>query len=471
MNDKAIAAPKLRRPPLLQLILLACAQFIVALDYNIIYIALPEIGQALHFSAASLQWVISAYAIGFGGFLLLGGRAADKLGHRRMFILGLSLFGAASLLGGFTPNAGLLIAARLLQGIGAAFLTPATLSLINITFAEGRERNKALAVWGAAGSGGLAVGALLGGALTAWVGWQWVLFVMIPLTVLAIIGARHLLVKDAFIKRTTKGFDILGALLATLSSVALVFSLIQGPQIGWLSYQTITGFVASIVLLTALVLLERKSRNPLIPLKLLRNNSLLTSIAVILIFQAMLGGGYYLLTIFLQVILGYSALLAGLAFLPVTIASMIGSFKMTPYLLSKHGVRPVLFGGMLVTGLGFLILIWGMQQDGSLWLLLPGLIIWGLGGGVTFPTMFIAAASGVKPDEQGIASAIASTSQQIGGAIGLALLIALATAHVSSFENTEQSVILQGLHMAGIVGGILAVAGAFLAWAMKKDTN
>ncbi|HYG84433.1 MAG TPA: MFS transporter [Verrucomicrobiae bacterium] len=467
MKSNKDAVPKNKRK-FLQLALLAFAQFIIAVDYNIMYVALPDIGQALHFTAASLQWIVSAYAIGFGGFLLLGGRAADKLGHRRIFLLGLGLFGVASLVGGFATDGGLLIAARFVQGIGAALLTPATLSLISTTFTEGGERNKALAIWGAAGSGGLAAGAVLGGVLTSWLGWQWVLFVMVPMALAAAIGAIRWLASDVITERSRQGFDALGAILATGGSMSLVFALIQGPEVGWLAFQTLAALLLSALLMTLLVYLERTAKHPLIPLDLFRNKSVLTSIAVILVFQATLGGAYYLLTIFLQTILGYDALQAGVAFLPITLVSMVSSLKITPYLLQKYGMKLTLFMGMLVTGLGLLLLTWGMQLNGTLWLLLPGLIVWGLGSGTTFPTMFIAAASGVKPSEQGVASALASTSQQIGGAIGLALLIAIATAHVPSFDTTTQSTILAGIHLAGVIAGLLTALGALLAWIIKS---
>ncbi len=451
-----------------QLALLAFSQFIIAVDYNIVYVALPDIGTALHFSAQSLQWVVSAYAVGFGGFLLFGGRAADKLGHRRMFILGLAIFGASSLVGGLTNSAGLLIAARTLQGLGGALLMPATLSLINVTFKEGSARNRALAIWGAAGSGGLAAGAVMGGVLTNWLGWEWVLFVMVPLALGAAVAARRLLAADPPFERGAKGFDVAGALLATASSMLLVFALVQGPETGWLAMPTLIAFGTGALLLAGLVAVERRSRHPLIPLEVLRNKSLLTAMLVILVFQATLGGAYYLFTTYVQGVLHYNALQAGLAFLPLTIISMLSSLKMTPLLLGRWGIRHTLLAGMVVNGIGLTLLTLGMSIGGSLWTVLPGLIVWGIGAGTTFPAMFIAAAAGVKPSEQGIASALASTSQQIGGAIGLAVLIAIATAPLAAGGMASAATTLvAGTHAAGLTAGLATIAGGFLALVIK----
>lgn len=255
------------RRPGLALALLAFAQFVVALDYNIVYVALPDIGRELGFTAQSLQWVVSAYAVGFGGFLLFGGRIVDRFGARRTFVLGLALFGLSCLAGGFAGSPEVLVAARGVQGLGAALLTPATLTLVNTSFAEGAERNRALSVWGAAGSGGLAVGALLGGVVTnAW-GWQWVLFLLVPLALAAAAAARPVLASDTDRATDRGGFDVAGAVLATAGSSLLVLGLVSGPEAGWDSPRGAGALIAGLVLLAVFVVVEKRTADPLVPLR------------------------------------------------------------------------------------------------------------------------------------------------------------------------------------------------------------
>ncbi|MFI9814436.1 MFS transporter [Saccharothrix variisporea] len=408
----------------LRIFLLAFAQFIVAMDYNIVFVALPDIGRALDFSAQSLQWVLSAYAVGLGGFLLFGGRVVDRLGARRAFVAGLVLFGLACLAGGVATDQGFLVAARAAQGLGGALLTPATLALIGSGFAEGPERNRALSVWGAAGSGGLAVGALLGGVLTdAW-GWEWVLLVMVPFALGAAVLAPFVLAPDAVVARGRRGFDVLGTLLATAASVLLVLGLVTGPESGWARGGLTV--LAGLVVLGVFLLVERRTREPLVPTRLLGNRALLTAIGVILVFQSSLGGAYYLTTTYLQDTLGYRPLAAGLVFLPLTLVSMTASIKLLGPVIARWGVRRALVVGMVGNGLGIGLLAAGMAVHGGFWLLLPGLVVWGVGGGITFPAMFITASAGVDAGQEGVASAVATTAQQVGGAMGLAVLVAIA---------------------------------------------
>lgn len=454
----------------LMLALLAFAQFIVAVDYNIVFVALPDIGSALGFTAQSLQWVVSAYAVAFGGFLLFGGRAVDRLGARRILILGLVIFGLACLLGGFAQSPALLVAARAVQGFGAALLTPATLTLINTRFAEGRERNKALAVWGACGSGGLAAGALLGGVLTQSWGWEWVLFILVPLALLAAAVAPGALAPDQRPSGDRGGFDALGAILATTGSSLLVLGLVSGPEAGWGSLRGAGSIVVGVVILTVFVLFENRTGSPLVPMRLFGNRSLVTAMLVILVFQSALGGSYYLFTNYLQGVLGYDALEAGLAFVPLTVISMAASLKLAGALLAKWGARATLFTGMFINGVGMVALALAMSTHASFGSLVPGLIIWGVGGGVTFPAMFACAASGVAPQEAGIASALATTSQQIGGASGLALLVALATAGLAGDAGAAPAVadVADGLRTAMWVGGAASMAGGLLAVTLRK---
>ncbi|NUT90392.1 MAG: MFS transporter [Saccharothrix sp.] len=412
------------------------------MDYNIVFVALPDIGRALGFSAQSLQWVLSAYAVGLGGFLLFGGRVVDRLGARRAFVGGLVLFGLACLAGGLAVDQGFLIAARAAQGLGGALLTPATLALIGSGFAEGPERNRALAVWGAAGSGGLAVGALLGGVLTdAW-GWEWVLLVMVPFALGAAVLAPFVLVADGVGRGLRPpvpsshggptagggggrgGFDVVGTVLATAASVLLVLGLVVGPESGWVPGGGIV--LAGVVVFGVFLLVERRTREPLVPPRLMGNRALLTAIGVILVFQSSLGGAYYLTTTYLQDVLGYRPLAAGLVFLPLTLVSMTASLKLLGPVIARWGVRRALVVGMVGNGLGIGLLAAGMAVQGGFWVLLPGLVVWGIGGGITFPAMFITASAGVDAGQEGVASAVATTAQQVGGAMGLAVLVAIA---------------------------------------------
>jgi EmrB/QacA subfamily drug resistance transporter len=467
--DTSVARPP--RRPGLALALLAFAQFVVALDYNIVYVALPDIGRELGFTAQSLQWVVSAYAVGFGGFLLFGGRVVDRFGARRTFVLGLTLFGLSCLAGGFAGSPGALVAARAVQGLGAALLTPATLALINTSFAEGADRNRALSVWGAAGSGGLAAGALLGGVVTnAW-GWQWVLFLLVPPALGAAAAARLVLAAGTGRVARRGGFDVAGAVLATAGSSLLVLGLVSGPEVGWNSPRGAGALIAGLVLLAVFVVVEKRTADPLVPLRLFGNRGLVTAIAVILVFQSALGGAYYLFTTYLQDVLGYNALQAGLAFVPLTLVSMAASLTLTGALLGRWGVRTTLFVGMLVNGIGMVLLAVGMAAGASFWTVLAGLLVWGLGGGLTFPAMFVAAASGVAPGEQGVASALATTSQQIGGAIGLAVLVAIANAglDLQPGATAAPAAVVEGLRVALWTGGIASAAGGLLAFLLKRQ--
>jgi MFS family permease len=322
-------------------------------------------------------------------------------------------------------------------------------------------------LWGAAGSGGLAAGALLGGVLTGAWGWRSALFAMVPLTVVGLGAAPRLLTADGPRRGRVAGFDLPGTLAATSGSALLVFGLVSGPQYGWSSPRSILALAAGVMLLAAFLLIERRSGDPVVPLRMLRRRSLLTAMAVILVFQSTLGGTYYLFTIYLQDGRGYTPLDAGLAFLPLTIVSMAASLKLTPALIGRWGLHPTLTVGMIVNGLGVAALAAAMSAGGSFWAVLPGLLIWGVGGGVTFPAMFVSAAAGVEPGEQGIASAMAVTAQQIGGALGLAAFIAVAATSSAATGPTD-SVLIDGLRAAGWTAGAVSVAGALLIPVLRK---
>jgi EmrB/QacA subfamily drug resistance transporter len=441
----------------LRLWLLALTQLIVALDYNIVYVALPDIGDALHFSPQSVQWVVSAYAVGLGGLLLLGGRAVDRLGPRRMFTAGLALYGAASLAGGLAPASGVLIAARAVQGAGGALLTPATLTLIYRGFAEGPARNRALGVWGLAGSAGLAAGSLLGGVLTSYLGWEWVFFVNVPLALGCALAAPRLLPADP--PRTPGGLDVPGAVLATAGSALLVLGLAAGPQDGWLSLRSTGALAAGLVLAGLLLTVEARTRDPLIPLRLARGRGLAVTMIAIAVFQATLNGGYYVFTSYLQPVLGYSPVKAGLSFLPLTLVCMFAAVKVTPAVLGRWGIRATLAVSMTGTGAGIAALVAGTTPGGGFWPLLPGSILWGLCGGVAFVTLFASAGAGIAPADQGVASGMASTAKEVGGALGLAVFVAIVTGSPG---------LLNGLHAAGWAAAAVTVAGGLTALALER---
>ncbi|MYS24420.1 drug resistance transporter, EmrB/QacA subfamily [Streptomyces sp. DvalAA-14] len=463
----AEAATRPPSSPGVRLALLAFAQFIITLDFNIVYVALPDIGSDLGFTVQSLQWVVSAYIVALGGLLLFGGRAADRLGARRMFMVGLAIYAVSSLTGGLAGDSGVLLAARAVQGIGGALLFPATLRLVFTSFEEGPMRNKALVVYGAIGGAGLSAGALLGGILTNYSGWEWVFFVNVPLALAAAALAPRILPADTFFPGANKGFDVLGALVATVGATLVVFGLASGPDAGWLSLRGAGAIVSGVVLLALFLLIESRADSPLMPLRLLRHRSLAVTMVVAFIYQGGLGGAYYLFTTYLQDVLHYSPLSAGFAFLPPTFASMAFAAKFSTKLLTKLGLRGTLFAGTLCTGVGMGAFAVAFSADGtgSYWVLLPGLILWSVGGALAIPAIFAGAGAGVALLEQGVSSAMATTARQIGGAVGLAALVAVANAriHVPAHGVPPLSDLTDGLRVAGLVGAGVTVLGSFLA--------
>ena len=408
----------------LALVLLASAQFVVVLDASIVNVALPTIGRELAFSQDDLAWVVNAYVLVFGGFLLLGGRMADLLGRRRVFMGGLVLFAFASLLGGLASTEGQLIAARALQGLGAALLSPAALSIVTTTFREGPERNKALGVWGAvAGSGG-AVGVLLGGVLTDSLGWEWVLWVNVPIGIAAAAIAPALLAESRN-ESGTRHFDALGAVSVTAGLSLLVFALVDANSAGWGSAQTLVLLAVSVALIAAFVAVELRSAAPLVPFRIFRLRTLTGANVTGLLVGASLFSMFFFISLYMQQVLGYDALEAGLAYLPLS-AGIIVSAGVASQLVTRVGFKPV-----LVTGLAFIAvgLVWFSQVSpgGSFAgdVLFPSLLA-AVGLGLSFVPVTIAAVSGVSDDDSGLASGLINTSQQVGGALGLAILATIA---------------------------------------------
>ncbi|RWM75411.1 MAG: MFS transporter [Mesorhizobium sp.] len=443
------------------LALLAFAQLIIALDLNIVFVALPEIGAGLGFSGQTLQWVVSAYTVFTGGFLLFGGRAADLIGQRRIFIFALWLYALSSLVGGFAWSPEIIIAARAVQGIGAAFLFPATLSLINRLFAEGPERNRALAVWGGAGASGLTLGSLAGGLLTSAFGWPSVFYVNVFLAGIAIIAAFAIIPRDGK-RHEHRSFDLPGALTVTAGATLLVFTLVQGPEYGWGSAAIVFSAALAAFFLTAFAAIEARSADPLMPLRLFHNRSLVAGMTITFLFMGTFGALPYFLTVLLQNVHGFTALQAGLAFLVPSVAIAAGT-QVGERLATRFSTRATLVGGMVIGAIGTALMVSGANADSSYLSLVPGLIISGVGQGIVWTAMWIAAASGVSHDEQGVASGMASTMLNVGNAIGMAVLIAIANRNVGGLTGDALKIaVADGIQVAfwlaaaGIVFSLLA---------------
>lgn len=452
----------------LRLALLIFAAFVISIDFNIVYVALPDIGHELGFTAQSLQWVVSAYAVGFGGLLLLGGRAVDRLGARRMFVLGLAVFGLASLAGGLAGAPGVLVAARVVQGTGGALLFPATLALINNTFPAGPARSRALSLWGVAGSLGAVAGPMAGGVITNYLGWEWVFFVNAPLTLAGVFAALRVLAPDPG-GYAWGGFDLPGALVATAGSTLVVFGLASGPDAGWGSARGAGALALGGLLLGAFALVERRSRDPLAPPRLVGVRSLVTMMALIFVLMGTINTMHYLFYMDVQEVLGYSALGAGLAFLPMSVASIVGAAKLLPVLLGRLGMRGALFTGVLGAGLSMAAVSAAMSARGSYSWLLPGIVLLGLFAGMVYPMVFLAGGADVPAAEQGVASALISTAQQIGGAVGLAALVAVANAGLDVDAGPAPAAdLVAGLRAAGWVAAALTVGGAFLVLRLHR---
>ncbi|MES0068969.1 MFS transporter [Mesorhizobium sp. M0074] len=438
------------------LALLAFAQLIISLDLNIVFVALPEIGAGLGFSGQTLQWVVSAYTVFTGGFLLFGGRAADLIGQRRVFIFALWLYALSSLVGGLAWSPEIIIAARAVQGIGAAFLFPATLSLINRLFAEGPERNRALAVWGGAGASGLTLGSLAGGFLTSAFGWPSVFYVNVLLAGIAIIAAFAIIPRDRK-RHEHRSFDLPGALTVTAGATLLVFTLVQGPEYGWGSGAIIASAALAAFFLIAFTVIEANSADPLMPLRLFHNRSLVAGMTITFLYMGTFGALPYFLTVLLQNVHGFTALQTGLAFLVPSVAIATGT-QAGERLATRFSTRSTLVGAV-----GTALMVSGATAESSYLALVPGLIVSGVGQGIVWTAMWIAAASGVAHDQQGVASGMASTTLNVGNAIGVAVLIAIANSQIGELSGDALKIaVADGIQVAfwlaaaGIVVSLLA---------------
>jgi EmrB/QacA subfamily drug resistance transporter len=435
----------------------------VVLDASIVNVALPSIQNDLQFSQENLQWVVNAYTLVFGGFLLLGGRMADLLGRRRLFVIGLGLFSLASLLGGFATNEGQLIAARALQGLGAAIISPAALSIVTTTFAEGSERNKALGIWGAIAGLGGAAGVLLGGMLTEWAGWEWVLFVNVPIGIAAaVLTPRY--VRESRMTREDRHFDALGAVTVTAGLVILVYGLVKAEDFGWGSGRTIGLLATAVALIGLFVLIEARSRSPLAPLSFFRNRTPTSANILSVLIAASLFAMFFFISLYLQRVLGYSALEAGLAYLPLALTIVV-SAGIAAQAVERIGVKPALVFGLGAIAVG---LAWfsRVDADGSYVAdVLGPSVVAAVGLGFSFVPVTIAAVAGVDDSQAGLASGLVNTSQQVGGALGLAVLATIANSTTSSLPGGAQNpaALTEGFQDAFLVGSGFAVAGVVLA--------
>ncbi len=460
----------------LALALLATTQFVIVLDAAIVNVAIPSIGADLKFSPENLTWIPNAYALTFGGFLLLGGRMADLLGRRRLFMAGLVLFSFASLLGGLSTSEGQLIAFRALQGLGAALLAPSALSMVTNMFAEGAERNKALGVWGAVSGSGGAAGVLLGGVLTEYLGWEWVLWVNVPIGVIAAFLAPRLLVESRK-EAETKSFDALGAVTVTAGLSLLVYGLVNTVSAGWGSSETFLLLALAAALLAVFVATELRSRAPLVPFRIFGLRTLTGANVVGLLVGASLFAMFFFLSRYMQQVLGYSALKAGLSYLPLALCIIV-SAGAASVLVTKLGFKPVLIAGM---GLIAVALVWFAQvpPDGTYVANLLGpMILAALGLGFAFVPVTIAAVSNISPDDSGLASGLINTSQQVGGALGLAVLGTIASSRTNDLiaaapgdPSALPDALTEGFQLAFLAGAGFAVLGIIMTLVLVRSED
>jgi EmrB/QacA subfamily drug resistance transporter len=451
------------------LAIICVAQFMVILDVSIVNVALPSIQRGLHFSEENLLWVLNAYALFFGGFLMLGGRVADKLGRRRVFVAGVILFTVASLFCGLATSTGWLVTARAVQGLGAAILSPAALSILTVTFEEGPERNKALSIWGAIAGAGGAFGVLLGGVLTQEFGWQWIFYVNVPIGSLVVLASLSILA-PSLSEDERKGFDIPGALTLTTGLVLMVFALVKSTSWGWASVNTTGTLAVSVLLLVVFIVIERRTVFPLVPLSIFNNRSLSVSNLVSLALGASVFSMFYFLSLYMQEVLGYSALKTGIGYLAIAGAIVIAAGA-AQTLVAKIGIRYVMTVGMVLAS-GGLVYFTQISPHGSyVGTLLPGFLLAGIGLGLSFVPVTIGAVSGVGSDEAGVASGLITTTQQIGGALGVAVLSTIAVSATTSFAASHghgHSDAIAGLNhgfsIAFWFGALFAAVGAVVAF-------
>jgi EmrB/QacA subfamily drug resistance transporter len=455
-------------------LVIAClAQFMVVLDATVVNVALPSIQRGLHFSASNLQWVVNAYTLVFGGFLLLGGRASDLIGRKRLFMAGTALFTAASLLNGLAQSSTMLVAGRGLQGLGAALLSPAALSIITTTFTDNSERTKALGVWSAIAAGGGAVGLLLGGVLTDLASWEWIFFVNVPVGIITMLLTLRY-VPESREELEHRSFDLAGAVSVTAGLIVLVYAIVKAQAFGWGSDKTIGLLAAAVVLLALFVWVERRAAAPLVRLSIFRVRTLAVADSVLLLVASGLFGMFFFYSLYVQQILDYSPLQAGLAALPVTVGIAVGA-GVAQQLIRRFGVRGVSLTGIVLAAAGMAVLTQVPVHGTYVANLLPGLIPMSIGMGLTFVPITLLGTGGVGSEDAGLASGLFNTAQQVGGSLGLAILSTVAASrttnllhHVNSAAGATAAQV-SGYRIAFAVGtGMLLAGAAILALALRR---
>jgi EmrB/QacA subfamily drug resistance transporter len=451
------------------ILVIAClAQFMVVLDATVVNVALPSIQRGLGFSASNLQWVVNAYTLIFGGFLLLGGRAADLLGRKRLFAVGVAVFSLASLLNGLAQTSGMLIAGRALQGLGAALVSPAALAIITTTFTDQEDRTKALGVWSAIAAGGGAVGLLLGGVLTQLASWPWIFIVNVPVGI-ATLAVTLRYIPESRVEGTHRTFDLAGAVTVTSGLVVLVFAIVKAQSFGWGSGRTIGLLAAGLALIAVFIEIERRSKAPLVRLSIFRVRTLAAADAVLLLVASGMFGMFFFASLYVQEILGYSPLKAGLAFLPITAGIVIGAGVAQP-LIKRIGVRNVSIVGITLAAAGMVLLTQLPVHGSYLADLLPGLLPMSIGMGLTFVPITLLGTGGVADNDAGLASGLFNTAQQVGGSLGLAILSTLAATQTASLLSSSghvgaaghQAALVSGYHVAFAAAAVMLAAGAII---------
>jgi EmrB/QacA subfamily drug resistance transporter len=451
----------------LVLVIVCVAQFMVVLDATVVNVALPSIQAALHFTPQSLQWIVNAYTLVFGGFLLLGGRASDLLGRQRVFIAGVVIFTIASAINGIAGSSNVLIAGRALQGLGGALVSPAALSIVTTTFAEGRDRTRALGVWSAIAAGGAAAGLVIGGLLTETLSWRWVFFINLPIGILATVLALRLVPNSRADDRPDT-YDAAGAVTVTGGLLVLVFAIVKAQSYGWGSAKTIGLFALAVLLLVLFVAIERRSRAPLIRLGIFRMRSLTGSNATMLLVMSGLFAMFYFASLYLQQTLGYGPLEAGLAFVPFTLGIIVGA-GLSQSLIQRIGVRAVTYIGLALGTAGLLYFARLPIHGAYLPDVLPTIVAVSVGMGMTFVPCTLLATTNVANADAGLASGLLNTSQQVGGALGLAILSTLATSRTNHLLTggatpiaDRGAAVVSGYHVAFAVGAMMLVAGGLV---------
>ena len=461
----------------LVLAILALAQFMVVLDSSIVNVALPAMQHAFNLSPASLQWIVTGYTLAFGGFLLLGGRAADLYGRRKTFMIGVTMFGLVSLIDGLAQSGGMLIAFRAVQGLAAAFMSPAALSIVLVTYKEGHERNRALSVWGAVASGGAAAGVLLGGILTEYLNWRWNFFINVPVTAVVLYGA-YKLVPAHESEEKHNDLDLPGAVSITSALMLLVYGLVEAPSHGWTALSTILYLGISALLFAFFIVNEQRAKRPLMPLRIFKIRNITGANLTMLPIMGAMFSVFFFTSLYIQGILGYSPVRTGLAFLMVPIAIAISATS-APSIIKRIGYKPILIVAPLIIATG-LFLLAHIPLQGNYWShIMPGLVIMGLGMGATFVSVTIAATSGVPGHESGLASGILNTTQQVGGALGLAVLSGVAASqatHAAATQTAAQAMTpfaqLQGYHAAYYTAVCFALGASLVAtFVIKQQKN